>query len=209
MPKIVDHDQRRRELARAVWSVVRREGLGAASVRAVAREAGWSPSSVQYYFATQDELLTFAMRMTVDGAEERLRNEEGMPEDPRALVFALVERLLPVDSDARVAAELWVAFLSRVLVDAEARAFNTATASDTSELFAGLVGGLRDAGMTSAQIDVDLETDRLHALFDGLSVQVATEPERMTPERARAVVVAHIDSVLLPEHRGTWHDPPR
>ncbi|MFB9902542.1 TetR/AcrR family transcriptional regulator [Allokutzneria oryzae] len=209
MPKIVDHDQRRRELATAVWRVVRRDGLGAASVRAVAKEAGWSPSSVQYYFATQDELLTFAMRMTVDGADERLRDEAGVPKDPRARAFAMLERLLPLYSDARIATELWVAFLSRVLVDAEARAFNATTARETSELFAELVGGLRDAGMAPAQIDLDVETDRLHALFDGLSVQVATDSERMTPERVRAVVVAHIDSLLLPEHRGTWHDPPR
>ncbi|SDN61864.1 TetR/AcrR family transcriptional regulator [Allokutzneria albata] len=209
MPKIVDHDQRRRELATAVWRVVRRDGLGAASVRAVAKEAGWSPSSVQYYFATQDELLTFAMRMTVEGADERLRDEAGVSQDPRVLALAMLERLLPLDSDARIATELWVAFLSRVLVDAEARDFNATTARETSELFAGLVGGLRDAGMTPAQIDLDVETDRLHALFDGLSVQVATDSERMTPERVRAVVVAHIDSLLLPEHRGAWHDPPR
>ncbi|GAA4007159.1 TetR/AcrR family transcriptional regulator [Allokutzneria multivorans] len=209
MPKIVDHEQRRRELASAVWAVVRRDGVAAASVRAVAREAGWSPSSVQYYFATQDELLTFAMRMTVDGAEQRLREDSANPEDPRSLVFTTVERLLPLDSDARVATELWVAFLSRVLIDADARAFNSQTARETSELFATVIGGLCDAGMAAEGLDAGLEADRLHALFDGLSVQVATEPERMTPERVRAVVLAHIDSLLLPEHRGGWHDPPR
>ncbi|WP_210408400.1 TetR family transcriptional regulator C-terminal domain-containing protein, partial [Allokutzneria sp. NRRL B-24872] len=128
--------------------------------------------------ATQDELLAFAMRMTVDGAEQRLRDDAEMPEDARVLAFTTLERLLPLDSDARVATELWVAYLSRVLVDADARAFNTKTARETWELFATVVGALRDAGMTPEGLDPDLETDRLHALFDGLSVQVATEPER-------------------------------
>ena len=38
MPKVVDHEQRRRELGHAVWRVIRRDGVERASVRAVAEE---------------------------------------------------------------------------------------------------------------------------------------------------------------------------
>jgi AcrR family transcriptional regulator len=41
--------------------VIRRDGVAAASVRAVAREAGTSMGALRHWFATQDELLHFAM----------------------------------------------------------------------------------------------------------------------------------------------------
>ena len=48
MPKIVDHETRREEIAEALWRVVRRDGVRAASVRTIAAEAGWSPGAVRY-----------------------------------------------------------------------------------------------------------------------------------------------------------------
>ncbi|MET8762334.1 TetR/AcrR family transcriptional regulator, partial [Lentzea sp. NPDC004782] len=64
MPKVVDHEERRRELAEAVWRIVRRDGIDHASVRAVAAESGWSSGSLRRYFPTQDSLLGFAMELT-------------------------------------------------------------------------------------------------------------------------------------------------
>ena len=50
MPIVVDPEERRRDLAEAVWRVVRRDGLERASVREVAREAGVSMGSLRHYF---------------------------------------------------------------------------------------------------------------------------------------------------------------
>ena len=61
MPRLIDADTRRRDIARATWRLVLREGLDAVSVRNVAREAGLSTGSVRHSFSTQAELLTFAM----------------------------------------------------------------------------------------------------------------------------------------------------
>src|ERR687886_364195 len=57
MPKRVDHQQRRRELADAVWRVVAREGLDGTSLQLVADQAGWSIGSLRHYFASKAELL--------------------------------------------------------------------------------------------------------------------------------------------------------
>ena len=73
MPKIVDHEARRKELAEAAWRVIRREGLEGASVRNVAKEAGMSLGSLRHYFATQSELLAFSMRMVGERVKERIK----------------------------------------------------------------------------------------------------------------------------------------
>lgn len=74
VPKVVDHDQRREELARAVWAVIARAGVEGATVRAVAAEAGWSMGALRYYFATQDGLLRFALEVMLRRTPERLRS---------------------------------------------------------------------------------------------------------------------------------------
>ncbi|ASR37210.1 hypothetical protein BAY61_21905 [Prauserella marina] len=44
-------------------------------------------------------------------------------------------------------------------------------------------------------LDVKGETDRLHALLDGLAVHAASRPEQATPQRMRAVLARHLDEL--------------
>ncbi|MDA0704925.1 MAG: TetR/AcrR family transcriptional regulator [Proteobacteria bacterium] len=96
MPKIVDHEQRREEIAKAVLRVVAREGVGGVTVRDVAREAGWSTGVLCHYFDNKRELLIGGLReaarvivlrmariMRDRTGLDRLRGviEEGMPLD--------------------------------------------------------------------------------------------------------------------------------
>jgi AcrR family transcriptional regulator len=61
--------QRRRALAEAALRVMARDGVPAASVRAIAAEAGVALASVHYAYASRSELLREAVRLVV--AEER------------------------------------------------------------------------------------------------------------------------------------------
>jgi AcrR family transcriptional regulator len=192
VPKIVDHEQRRWELVRAVWAVIRERGVQGASVRAVARHAGWSPSSVQYYFSTQAELLLFALRAISEAAERRLSEPE-LPSDPRDRALAQLERLLPMDPDAYVATEIWVAFLSLVLVDAEAKTLNEADHHRVTRLCREVLAGMSAAGLIAPGVDLDLEVGLLQALFDGLALHAVTVPDRMPPTRIRQLLEHHFD----------------
>ncbi len=82
MPKIVDHDARREEIAQALWRVVRRDGIRAASVRTVAAEAGWSAGAVRYYFPDQD-------------GPAQLRDGPGLPAGCRHRISAIEHHRQP------------------------------------------------------------------------------------------------------------------
>ncbi|GAA3642002.1 TetR family transcriptional regulator [Lentzea atacamensis] len=192
MPKIVDHEQRRWELVRAVWAVIRERGVQGASVRAVAREAGWSPSSVQYYFSTQAELLLFALKAISEAAELRLAVPD-TPTDPRERALTQLERLLPMDADSRVATEIWVAFLSLVRIDAQARELNSAAHVQVTSLCRELLEGMAGAGQIAPDADLDLETSLLQALFDGIALHAVTVPEHMPQTLVRRLLAHHLD----------------
>lgn len=74
MPKLVDHSARREQIADALLNVVARDGLAAVSLRNVAAEAGVTAGMVQHYFASKDEMMSFAMQEAGARYEQRIRS---------------------------------------------------------------------------------------------------------------------------------------
>ncbi|MEU5830009.1 TetR/AcrR family transcriptional regulator [Micromonospora tulbaghiae] len=189
MPKIVDHDARRAELARAMWRVVYRDGVGAATVRSIAAEAGWSPSALRHYFATQTELLVFAMEHVQAEAAQRIAADDRTG-SPREVAQRILEQLLPLDRQRVREAEVWLLLAARAQTDPAART-RMADADD----------GIRRAAefavaLLTGQPAADPEAvARLHALLDGLALHALLYPERMPPARARELLGAHLDTL--------------
>jgi AcrR family transcriptional regulator len=194
MPKIVDHEQRRRELGHAVWRVIRRDGVERASVRTVAEEAGWSPGALRHYFATQSELLAFAMRLVVERIEARISALD-RPTDAREAVEQVLHELLPLDEERRAENEIWLAFTARALVDPELRAQHNEVHDALHQACASSLETLAAPGRAQADSQTALQVERLHALTDGLAVHTALRPELMPPEGIVAVLRLHLDAL--------------
>jgi AcrR family transcriptional regulator len=194
MPKLVDHQQRRAELAEAVWTVIRRDGLPRASVRNVAREAGLSMGSLRHYFATQSELLCFAMELVGDRARARIQALEPAA-DPRRQAEQLLHQLVPLDDERRAEAEVWLAFTGHALVDTQQRAIYQQIHDQLYGACASAVTLLADAGLTAKGLDIPLEASRLHALLDGLALHAVMRPTVVTPSRITAVIARHLDGL--------------
>lgn len=203
MPREVDHDARRRDLAEALWRVVRRDGIHAVSVRTVAAEAGTSPSALRHYFASQDELLGFALTAMVDRVRDRL-----VPVLPdlhgRAGAERILEEMMPMDEGRRDEYAVYLAFIGRAQADPRLRAIRDDAEAVERRVIRGAVQLLADAGELAAGRDAEAETDRLYPLVDGLALQGALFPAAYPPEHLRAVLAAHLD-----ELRGAPRPPGR
>ena len=197
MPKQVDPGQRRAEIAEAVWTVIRRDGLQRASVRNVAREAGLSMGSLRHYFATQSELLCFAMHLVGDRAAARIRALQPAG-DPRTTAERLLHELVPLDDERRAEGEVWLAFTGHALVDPAQRAIHQQIHDQLNATCAAAITLLADAGLTSGDLDLPLETTRLHAILDGLALHAVMRPEQVTPPRITAVIAHHLDTLQSP-----------
>lgn len=191
MPKIVDPAARRRDLAQALWRVVRRDGLEGASVRVVAKEAGLSTGSLRHYFDSQSELMIFAMRMVIERIEERLATSQ-IPSSPLAAARTVLAELLPLDEERQAENEVWLAFTARSLVDPELQELNREAYDQLraacKTTLAPLLPGVCDETL-------DMETERLFGLLDGLAVHGAVRPGRATPDRLMAALDHHLRGV--------------
>ncbi|MBD3943851.1 TetR family transcriptional regulator C-terminal domain-containing protein [Microbacterium sp. NEAU-LLC] len=101
MPKIVDHDERRRQIADAVYRVTARSGLDAVSLRHVAAEAGVTAGMVQHYFPSKDDMLAHAMEVARQRYEERFTAAVaalGPDATPRETLRAILRNFIPRDA---------------------------------------------------------------------------------------------------------------
>lgn len=187
MAKHVDHHQRRDELAAAVWRLVVREGVEAASLRRVAAEAGWSVGSVRHYFATQHELLVFAMELVVTRATARLQATPPGA-DARTTAAALLHQLLPLDDERRAEMQVWLAFSTRAAVDPALRPLR-------DEAHAGIAQLCRELAATLGAADPDLTGGELHALADGLALQGVLTPHALPPARIEAILAGRLEEL--------------
>jgi TetR/AcrR family transcriptional regulator, transcriptional repressor of bet genes len=121
MPKRVDHEQRREQITRVLWRVAMTDGLGAATLRRVAADAGMSMNLVQYYFPTKAEMVHFGLRRLFEWGGERLRSGWPATGTPREVLRACLVALLPVTEDGRVLSAVHLAYRSYAVVDPELR----------------------------------------------------------------------------------------
>ncbi|EIV92119.1 TetR/AcrR family transcriptional regulator [Frankia sp. QA3] len=197
MPKVVDHEARREELADAMWRVALRDGFPAVSVRTVAREAGWSPGALRHYFATSGEMIAFAVEWAVRQVRQRfdaLDAARGGAVTP-ATPLEILEQLLPLDANRRVESEAWLTLVSNAHVGAQLREQRREVDGLIRYVVRTVIRQLDDLGRLAAHRDPEVETARLHALLDGLVVQGIADPPGVTPTGIRAVLHQHLDDL--------------
>lgn len=146
MVKRTSTEARREEIADAVLQVIRRDGIGAASVRTVADEAGLSTGSLRHFFGTQSELLLFAMELVTRRVHERIPAIE-FTGDLRADARLLAEQFVPLDADRRGEMDVWQAFVVAARTDPALAEVRDRTDREMYEGFLRLVGALHDAGL--------------------------------------------------------------
>ncbi|MBW4083336.1 TetR/AcrR family transcriptional regulator [Paenibacillus sp. S150] len=195
MPKRVDHGERRNRLAEAAWRIIRREGLEAASVRNVAKEAGMSLGSLRHYFVSQSELLAFSMKLVTERGYARVGAFQ-FSGDPRKDVESLIGELMPLDEERRIEAEVWLAFIGRAVADPKIQALKQEVHNGLYEGFRQMMEFLVSEQLLKKGLDLELEIKVLHGLVDGLVLHNVIHPAQVTPEEMVKLVAYHLDRLM-------------
>jgi TetR/AcrR family transcriptional regulator, transcriptional repressor of bet genes len=121
MPKIVDHDKRRDEIALVACRVVAQVGFDQATIVRIAREAGYTTGMVAHYFDTKQDIIIAALRLILRRIEERLSPQAGVAEPE---LLALLTEALPVDEPRYTECAFWIAFWGQVPSDKRLKSIN-------------------------------------------------------------------------------------
>jgi len=149
MPKIVDHDQRRDEIALVACRVVADYGFDQATVVRIAREAGYTTGMVAHYFDTKQDIIIAALRLILRRIDERLTPAGQAPAAARAAaagetaaadrsppdLLQLLTEALPVDEQRYTECAFWIAFWGQVSADKRLRRINAWVHREYMRLF--------------------------------------------------------------------------
>ena len=197
MPKIVDHEERRRLIVEALWRVVSRDGAAAVSVRNVAAEAGMPKSSIGHYVGTMPQLLSLAIAQMVTFVRAQSADMDRATIDVDKATDAMMT-LVPTDARRRQMSEVWLLLLSQRNAEPElAPILSDLNAQVLEGLTEGLTA-LRSQGLVDPSRDLGREARVLHALIDGLAVQSLTDPDAMPKSDVRDIIKAQLRGLSEP-----------
>ena len=197
MPKLIDHDERREQLATATWRVILRDGVAGVSVRTVAAEADLSTGSLRHVFASQGELLVFALQLVVERVTTRVVE---LPAQDSAVDAAesVAAEMMPLDRERRAEMEVYLALFTAANADPDLRGARDAAHRKMRDACRWMLDELAVRKALPGETDLDLEAVRLHALIDGLSAHLVYEPPDADPAWARRALVHHLRSLTCP-----------
>ena len=131
MPKAVDHEQRREQIAQAACVVVASHGFEQATVVRIARAAGYTTGMLPHYFASKQDIILAALRLSLMRIEARLEDAGSQGQD----LLAVLTEALPIDKPRFTECAFWTAFWGQVSTDAEARRINAWVHREYAKLF--------------------------------------------------------------------------
>lgn len=187
MPKIVDHNERRRIIVEALWRVVARDGAHQVSVRHVAAEAGMPKSSIGHYVGTMPQLLGLAVDQLVQDNTDYLMSLDLLSLDADKVTEVLYT-LVPVSERRRHMSGVWLLLVSQAAADPECAEVLHRLNASVVEGLGDLLRGMRKQGLVDPSRDTDVEVRRLHAIIDGLALQCMTDPALRSEADVRGIL---------------------
>src|SRR5882762_11089466 len=133
MPKIVDHAQRRDEIAHVACQVVANYGFEQATVARIARAAGYTTGMVAHYYESKQAIILAALRLILFRIEERLTRERDAGE---ADLLEVLSEALAIDTQRFTECAFWMAFWGQVSADKKLKRLNVWVHREYMRLFA-------------------------------------------------------------------------
>lgn len=189
MPKIIDHDQRRDEIAFAACKAVARWGFDRVTMTKIAEEAGYTTGMVAHYFETKQDIILAALRLISARMETRL--SERMDDQDADLADILCEAL-PLDEARTLETTVWIGFWGHVWSDERIRAINLIVHDEWTDLIRKcVVSGWPEVATWPP--DRQREVFRSVQLFlNGLTASAVTSPHDWSPDDQVHYLKSHL-----------------
>ncbi|MBL3701010.1 TetR/AcrR family transcriptional regulator [Leucobacter luti] len=112
MPKVIDHDQRRKEVVDVTWQLIVEGGIEAATMREIASRAGFANGALKHYFSGKDQIIKGAYERSLNNLGDRLAAHTAGKRGIEALEM-FMRFTLPIDQEDATAARVLLSFWER------------------------------------------------------------------------------------------------
>jgi AcrR family transcriptional regulator len=166
------HANTREQIIQAAYKVLAEQGYDAATIKAIAHEAGVAPGLVHYYFTNKDELLIEVLNDISARFTESMRQiSKSLPADQvrEAALDNVLQRALQTPEIYRLRYEVFALGLRNPALLPAIASFLANARSGISHVIRAAVG--------ERALDVNALAGILFACFNGLALQHLAEPD--------------------------------
>jgi TetR/AcrR family transcriptional regulator, transcriptional repressor of aconitase len=185
-----DHAQRQRDIADTLLQTIGTHGFERASMRVVAREAGYTTGVLSHYFASKEDLICHAVDLLFDWAEHRAA---GPGESD---CFTALRRTLGTDESEEPPFDFWGVWLQVLAKAKQNRRFAQIVAKrhgQFRDLLTAIIRGGQKRKQVRTDIPADLLADYVNAVSDGLGLMAPIETRRLSKERIARITEMSIE----------------
>ncbi len=182
MPRIVDHEERRQSIAIGAVTAIAELGFDV-KLTDIGSAAGCTTGAVTHYFEDKDDVLIAALRELNRRVSHRM---EAHLESETADLGDLVAEGLPLDAERRREWRAWMGFFGRSAWSAPLANELRERCAEWRQGAAEMLEWGMDHGHFRGDLDVDLESEALLILIDGIGANAVLDPRRWTAAKQRA-----------------------
>lgn len=189
MPKVIDHDQRRKDIIDVTWGLIVKGGIEAATMREIANEAGFANGALKHYFPGKDEIVQGAFERALGMMGEHVAAEVG---DKRGIgaLRAVCRATAPLEPDAVTAGRVLLAFWERAVSNDDLHQAYLKHLDAWRSGLASYIADGRAAGEIVTSTPDDQLVDEIVLMNVGSTIMSLIAPDRSTT----ALQEAHLDA---------------
>ncbi len=187
MPRIVDHEERRRQIADVLLVVVAEVGIAGATIREVAERSGWSTGVIGHYFKNRQDLLLGGLRRAAEILSEHNTRVLSTLTGLQA-VELLLEGSIPLDTRRLALCRIFFFFYVEAMRDEELRAEIESYLTGWRKSVARAIRVAQESGDLPASLDARQAARDLVGLADGLSMHALLDDAVMAALKEQSPV---------------------
>lgn len=193
MPKLVDHDARRAELARAAGRSIATLGLTGVTLREIAAEAGCTTGALAHYFDDKEALLASALQAFADDTLQAARSTS--PTN-RAELLETLDVAIPTTGARAAEWRVWMWFWVHSTVDESLANHNRRLQQGWTDYIAQCLDQvIANEGLDLGTPTHELAVQLLQSL-NGIGLDATFDPKAWPPARQRSQLALALDLLL-------------
>ncbi|MFF1946280.1 TetR/AcrR family transcriptional regulator [Rhodococcus qingshengii] len=193
MPKLVDHDERRRAIAAATWRLIAAKGIDAANMRDIAAEAGYTNGALSHYFSGKDDIVRTSFELVFEATNKRVASAIG---DARGLAALRIfcREVMPTTPETLLEARIVVSLWQRAMYDGHMEMTNRRALSQWRSSMAEYLEDARELGEVG-DIDVMLAVEQLLNMMMGMQILGVLTPDETSSNRQSDMLDRFVDDL--------------
>lgn len=169
-------------------------GMQKASARNIAKEAGLSLGAMRYYFSSQNELLAYANQLVHARLAEKIDSIFQDDVQPKEKILRVLLCLLPSGDEPMLETSVRLSLKMAEMQEAETSGRVPDAAYSAAK---NVISYLALLNLLMKNADLELETERMSALLDGLAIKSLANPVEADEAKIKKIIRYHLNSICI------------